>query len=168
MTLQTQDLGATGSAGKLNGPRPSPAAVDAVDSHFLETLFGYNARRAALVIIERFLREMAPFDLRPVDFSVLSLVQHNPGITSRQLCTALGLLPPNLVGMLNKLEKRELIERLPHPSDRRAMGLHMTEAGQHFMTQAEAAATELERDAVSRLTAHEQKTLLRLLQKIYR
>ena len=165
MTLQTPE---TGTAGKERSLRPAAAAVDTVDSHFLETLFGYNARRAALVIIERFLREMAPFDLRPVDFSVLSLVQHNPGITSRQLCTALGLLPPNLVGMLNKLEKRELIERLPHPSDRRAMGLHMTQAGQHFMTQAEAAATELERDAVSKLTAHEQKTLLRLLQKIYR
>ena len=165
MTLQTPE---TGTAGKERSLRPAAAAVDTVDSQFLETLFGYNARRAALVIIERFLREMAPFDLRPVDFSVLSLVQHNPGITSRQICTALGLLPPNLVGMLNKLEKRELIERLPHPSDRRAMGLHMTQAGQHFMAQAEAAATELERDAVSKLTAHEQKTLLRLLQKIYR
>ena len=168
MTLQTQEVGTIGTAGQEGRLRPTPAAVDTIDSHFLETLFGYNARRAALVIIERFLREMAPFDLRPVDFSVLSLVQHNPGITSRQLCTALGLLPPNLVGMLNKLEKRELIERLPHPSDRRAMGLHMTESGQSFMAQAEAAATELERDAVSKLTAHEQKTLLRLLQKIYR
>jgi DNA-binding MarR family transcriptional regulator len=143
-------------------------AVDTVDTRFLETLFGYNARRAALVIIERFLQEMAPFDLRPVDFSVLSLVQHNPGITSRQLCTALGLLPPNLVGMLNKLEKRNLIHRLPHPSDRRAMGLHMSAAGQEFMMQAESAATELEREAVAGLTATEQKTLLRLLQKIYR
>lgn len=147
---------------------PTLVAVDTIDTRFLETLFGYNARRAALVIIERFLRDMAPFDLRPVDFSVLSLVQHNPGITSRQLCSALGLLPPNLVGMLNKLEKRNLIHRLPHPSDRRAMGLHMTQAGQEFMTRAEAAATELERDAVAGLTAAEQKTLLRLLQKIYR
>ena len=30
-----------------------------------------------------FLQRMAFYDLRPVDFSVLSLVTHNPGITSR-------------------------------------------------------------------------------------
>jgi len=54
---------------------------------------GYNARRAALTIIEGFLERMAEFGLRPVDFSVMSVIQHNPGVTSRQLCAALNLLP---------------------------------------------------------------------------
>ena len=94
-------------------------AVQAVDTRFLESLMGYNTRRASLAILERFMRDMAVYDLRPVSFSVLSLIAHNPGITSRQLCTALGLLPPNLVGMVNALQKRELIERRPHASDSR-------------------------------------------------
>jgi hypothetical protein len=37
---------------------------------------------------------MAPYGLRPVDFSVLSLITHNPGITSRQLCTTLASCRP--------------------------------------------------------------------------
>ena len=49
-------------------------SVDKVDTGFLETLLGYNARRAALTIIELFLERMAIYQLRPVDFSVLSLV----------------------------------------------------------------------------------------------
>ncbi len=141
--------------------------VDQVDTSYLESLLGYNARRAALAVIEVFIERMAPYDLRPVDFSVLSLILHNPGITSRQLCASLGILPPNLVGLVNSLEKRELIARKPHPRDGRAMGLHLSAAGQKLMQAAERTAAELEAQAASRLTAIEQRTLLRLLKKVY-
>lgn len=146
--------------------KPAPT-VDQVDTSFLESLLGYNARRASLAVIEVFMKRMAPYGLKPVDFSVLSLVAHNPGITSRQLCTALGILPPNLVGMVNQHEKRELIERQPHPHDRRAMGLHLTPAGQKLIRDAERTAAQLESEAVARLTQAEQRTLLRLLRKVY-
>jgi DNA-binding MarR family transcriptional regulator len=138
-----------------------------IDTSYLETLIGYNARRAALTIIEVFLQRMAVYDLRPVDFSVLSLITHNPGISSRQLCSALNILPPNLVGMINGLEKRALILRRPHPSDGRVIGLHLTDVGSQLMKEAEKTAQELEMDAASKLTAAERKTLMRLLQKIY-
>lgn len=141
--------------------------VDEVDTRYLEGLLGYNARRAALAVIDVFVDRMAPYDLRPVDFSVLSLVRHNPGITSRQLCASLGILPPNLVGLLNGLEKRELIVRLPHPRDGRAMGVHLTSAGQALMHDAERTAEELEVHAAGKLTPAEHKTLLRLLKKVY-
>ena len=142
-------------------------AVEQVDTSYLESLMGYNARRATLVIIDAFLRHMAVYGLRPVDFSVLSLIAHNPGITSRQLCTALNIQPPNLVGMINQLQRRELITRRPHPSDGRAMGLHLTADGKKMMRQAEVTASELELAATARLTASERKTLMQLLRKIY-
>jgi len=144
-----------------------PPFVEQVDSGFLETLLGYNARRAALAVIELFLVRMAQYRLRPVDFSVLSLIVHNPGITSRQLCTTLGILPPNLVSLVGALEKRGLIERKPHPRDGRATGLHPTPAAQKLMRQAERTAAELEQEVADRLTPGEQKTLLRLLRKVY-
>lgn len=147
---------------------PPAVAVDEVDTSYLESLIGYNARRAALATIEVFLQKMAVYDLRPVDFSVLSLITHNPGITSRQLCSTLGILPPNLVGMVNALEGRELIARAPHPRDRRATSLHLTENGRKLMRKAERTAAELEAQVASRLTAAESRTLIRLLQKVYR
>ena len=142
-------------------------SVQDIDTSYLQTLLGYNARRAALVIIERFIQDMASFDLRPVDFSVLSVIFHNPGVTSRQLCAALSILPPNLVGLIKALEKRELIERRPHPQDGRALGLHTTAAGQQLMKQAEKQAAETERLVAHRLAPHEQQQLIALLQKIY-
>lgn len=141
--------------------------VEEIDTTYLEGLVGYNARRAALSVIEVFLERMAVYGLRPVDFSVLSLITHNAGITSRQLCSALAILPPNLVGMINALEKRGLVARKPHPRDGRAMGLHLTAAGEKLMRDAEGTAAALEEEVASRLTPGERKTLVRLLQKIY-
>jgi DNA-binding MarR family transcriptional regulator len=142
--------------------------TDKIDTRYLETLLGYNTRRATLTIISRFIERMAEFDLRPVDFSVLSLIGHNPGITSRELCSALNILPPNMVGFLKAFEKRDLIERTPHPTDGRAMGLSLTQNGQQLMQKAEAAAIESDASAAHQLSAGEQKTLMRLLKKIYR
>jgi DNA-binding MarR family transcriptional regulator len=142
--------------------------TDKIDTRYLETLLGYNTRRATLTIISRFIERMADFDLRPVDFSVLSLIGHNPGITSRELCNALNILPPNMVGFLKAFEKRELIDRTPHPTDGRAMGLSLTKKGQQLMQKAEVAAIESDASAAHQLSAAEQKTLMRLLQKIYR
>jgi DNA-binding MarR family transcriptional regulator len=148
--------------------RPGEAAPGPIDTRYLEGLIGYNARRAALTVIAVFLERMKPYGLRPVEFSTLSLITHNPGVTARQLCHALGVLPPNMVGLINGLEQRALIERRPHPSDRRAQGLHLSAQGQAMMLAAERTAAELEQDAAHRLSAAEQKTLMGLLQKIYR
>ena len=148
-------------------PPVTPAVVDEVDTSFLESLVGYNARRAALAAIDVFLKGMAPFQLKPVELSVLSVIAHNPGVTSRQLCSALGLLPPNLVGLLNTLEKREVLVRKPHPRDGRAMGLHLTPAGQKLARDAEKKVTALEASVASRLTEAELRTLIALLKKIY-
>ena len=141
--------------------------MEKIDTSYLESLLGYNARRAALTVIEVFLQRMSVYDLRPVDFSVLSLITHNSGISSRQLCSELNILPPNLVGMINVLEKRALILRKPHPSDGRVVGLHLTSVGSKLMKDAELTAKELEDEVASKLTANERKTLMRLLQKIY-
>ena len=142
-------------------------AVDDVDMSYLETLIGYNARRAALAVIGEFLEQMAIYDLKPVEFSVMSVVVHNPGVTSRQLCAALNILPPNLVGLIQILETRGLIERKPHPHDGRAVGIHPTDEGEALMMEAEVTAKELEMNVGSKLTPNQVQTLVTLLQKIY-
>jgi DNA-binding MarR family transcriptional regulator len=151
----------------VDSPNPIPF-VDTVDTSYLEGLVGYNARRAALTVIEIFMERMAVYNLRVVDFSILSLIIHNPGITSRQLCSTLGILAPNLVSMVNAMEKNGWIIRKPHPNDGRATGLHPTQRGQTMMLEAEQTALELETDATRQLTTAERKTLMRLLKKVYK
>lgn len=143
------------------------AAGERLDNGFLETLVGYNARRAWSQISTVFSERMAPYGLKQVDFSVLSLLAHNPGATSRQLCATLDILPPNLVNLIAALDSRGLIERRPHPRDGRAVGLYLTAAGEKLTRETEQAVLQLELDASARLSTRERETLIRLLQKLY-
>lgn len=157
---------------RLRSSKPRPAHTpctdtEGIDVSFLRTQVGYNARRAALHIIGVFMERMAAYELKVVEFSVLSLLAHNPGLTSRHVCATLSIMPPNLVGLVAALEKRGLLERRPHPSDGRAMGLYLTLDGEALTAKAEQAVAQLEVDATANLTTSERKTLIRLLQKVY-
>ena len=83
-----------------------------IDTRYLETLIGYSVCRAALKAIRLFSQRLVDFKLTPVDFSVLLLIGHNPGITSGQLCSALNILPPNLFGKISAMEQRRLMVSL--------------------------------------------------------
>ena len=102
--------------------------------------------------------------LRP---ELLALAGSNPGITSSQLCQLLDIQSPNLVVLIKQLQDRGLIERRPHPTDGRAMGLHLTASGQGLVDQATTLAHEADDEASGKLSAAERQTLARLLRKVY-
>jgi DNA-binding MarR family transcriptional regulator len=118
-------------------------------------------------LVASFVRDLADLQLKPVGFSLLCLVGHNPGITSRQLCQTLDIQPPNLVGLVSALTDRGCLQRLAHPTDGRAWGLHLTALGESLLAQAETRILASERQACAGLSGAEQATLKQLLQKIY-
>ena len=146
---------------------PSNISHDTEGTAYLETLLGYNASRASHTLVSHFIRGVGSFELRTVDFSVLSVIGHRPGVTSRQLCQQLNVLPPNMVVLLRDLDKRGLIERQPHPTDKRAVGLLLSTSGKALMKKAEKAASAADLQGTAHLSPAERKTLARLLQKIY-
>lgn len=137
------------------------------DQHALQRLVGYNCRRAYLALIERSIPYMAVHDLRPVSYSVLTLLLHNPGLSSRQVCKVLGMRPPNLVALVSTFDARGLIERRPHPTDGRALGLHLTAAGRRLATRVERDVTRAETEATSMLSESERDLLISLLSRLY-
>ena len=146
---------------------PTGKTSNGVRTDFLDGLLGYNARRTSLHLVTCFVRDLADLQLKPVGFSLLCLVGHNPGITSRQLCLTLDIQQPNLVGLVTALTERGCLQRLPHPTDGRAWGLHLTAQGESLLAQAETRILASERQACAGLTGAEQATLKQLLQKIY-
>lgn len=146
---------------------PSATTTEQLDTSVLEGLIGYNARRASIAIGAQFFDRMASYGLKQADFSVLALLAHNPGATSRQLCATLDILPPNFVSLIAALDRRGLIERRPHPRDGRAVGLHLTEAGRALAQETEKVVVDMENEVADRLTERERATLQRLLQKFY-
>lgn len=138
-----------------------------IDTHFLSSLIGYNARRASLVLMNVFANAVEGHALKVVEFSMLSLIKANPGITNSALCTVLGLLPPNAVGTIQSLIRQGFVVKRPHLQDGRAYGLFTSEEGYALASTLEERLITAERTRLKHLTAKEQRQLIALLQKTY-
>lgn len=69
--------------------------------------------------------------LSPSEGAVMRHVLRNPDSLPSQVAWATGLQRSNLSAVLHGLEKKGLIERVPHPEDRRAVHLNPTERAVH-------------------------------------
>ena len=102
----------------------------------LSELLGYTLKRAQLKIFEDFLRCMAPLQLTPAQFSVLLLLDRNPGRNQTEIASTLGILRPNFVAMLDGLESRDLCARIRSVNDRRSHQLVLTDKGKAVLARA--------------------------------
>jgi DNA-binding MarR family transcriptional regulator len=102
----------------------------------LSELLGYSLKRAQLKIFEDFLRCVAPLQLTPAQFSVLLLLDRNPGRNQTEIANTLGILRPNFVAMLDGLESRDLCTRIRSTNDRRSHILMLTDKGRAVLTRA--------------------------------
>ena len=138
-----------------------------IDMSQLESLIGYNARRAALHIIDDFNAHLRETALKPVDFSVLSVIAHNANISAHVICKGLDLWPPNIVGILKSLEERKLITRVVSASDNRQISLSATRTGKALIKKAEQLAAQSDLRATQSISADERTQLIGLLKKVY-
>jgi len=102
----------------------------------LSELLGYSLKRAQLRIFEDFLRCVAPLQLTPAQFSVLLLMDKNPGRNQTEIANTLGILRPNFVAMLDGLESRDLCTRIRSTNDRRSHILVLTDNGRAVLARA--------------------------------
>jgi DNA-binding MarR family transcriptional regulator len=120
---------------------------------------GYVLRRAQLVIFQRFFETFAAFDIRPAQYSVLTVIELNPGISQAQAADALGIKRPNFVAMIDTLEERGFAQRVPAENDRRFHGLYLTDEGRTLMGKLHKIAATQERVIIERLGATEYRRL---------
>ena len=123
---------------RLGGKEAVEAAADNVGLQLgeLSELLGYSLKRAQLKVFEDFLRCVAPLQLTPAQFSVLLLLDRNPGRNQTEIANTLGILRPNFVSMLDALESRDLCARMRSTNDRRSHILVLTDKGRAVLARA--------------------------------
>ncbi len=114
----------------------------------------------------RFAERLEPLELNPRTFALLRHIDTAEGRSQHELAEALRVPPSRMVALIDELEGRGLVERHPHPSDRRARSLYLTAAGRRLFKRAAQVATEHEAELCAELTAAERKQLLALLGRI--
>lgn len=140
-------------------------AAEGVDIGTLDDSVGYHLRRAQLAVFDDFIRTLSPVDLRPAQFSVLTVIEHNPGLSQVQVCDALGIQRTNFVPLLDELEERGLARR-ERGQDRRSYALYLTDAGHDLMKRARRAYAGHERRINEMIGADGYDQIIRLLVKL--
>lgn len=102
----------------------------------LSDFLGYSLKRAQLRIFDDFIGCVAALQLTPAQFSVLMLVDTNPGRNQTEIASTLGILRPNFVALLDELESRDLCVRVRSSNDRRSHILRLTEKGRAVLSRA--------------------------------
>jgi DNA-binding MarR family transcriptional regulator len=118
------------------GPGDGATESTALQLGELSELLGYSLKRAQLKVFEDFLRCVAPLQLTPAQFSVLLLLEKNPGRNQSEIASTLGILRPNFVAMLDGLESRDLCTRVRSTNDRRFHILVLTDKGRAVLARA--------------------------------
>jgi DNA-binding MarR family transcriptional regulator len=134
-----------------------------VDLDGLTSHLGYLIRRAQIWVFQDFIRTLAGVDIRPAQYSVLTVIDANPGLTQAAISNALSIERARLVHLLNGLEARSFVERRPSKDDRRSHALHLTAKGRSALGGIKALAQEHERRFAERVGSKNHRTLLRLL-----
>ncbi|WP_233608610.1 MarR family winged helix-turn-helix transcriptional regulator [Nocardia stercoris] len=114
----------------------------------------------------RFADALEPLGISPRHNGMLRLLQAYDGQTQQQLGEALHIHRNVMVGLVDDLEKRGLVERRRHPSDRRAYAVHLLPAGLDLLRRIEPIARGLDDTVTGGLDPAERATLLKLLGKL--
>lgn len=139
-----------------------------LDRSALRHVFGFMTSLADARLRKAFFKHMEGINLRPVEFTIMILLQTNKLVTQKKLCQALDTPAPNLVVILDRLQERGLISRTRSEEDRREQHIVLTDSGQETATQARTISKTMEQEVVSVLSAGEQLMLFELLNKIAR
>ena len=115
----------------------------------------------------RFLSNMvSTLKLTAAQATILNFLYDQDRITSKELAERALLDNATLSGILDRLEAAGLIKRQPHPKDRRALQICLTEDGSRMAGKTHEIMAYANTHFLSGLNEKEKTTLVRLLTKI--
>jgi MarR family transcriptional regulator, lower aerobic nicotinate degradation pathway regulator len=127
---------------------------------------GYLVSRVGAFAQKRFAQRMATLGLTTRMWGVLNVLEAEQPITQQALGKAIETDPSSIVATIDQLERDGLVQRRPHPSDRRANALHMTAAGERTLRQGRKLAREAQDELLKPLNEDERQQLHELLFKL--
>lgn len=129
----------------------------------------YNAVIGAYKTMNRRLTaELFREGLTPSQFSLLKALARKGSMPMSKLSAELLVTPPNITGLIDRLEAKQLIMRSADRKDRRATIIELTREGEHLQEKVTKRYNKFMREILSEFTPNESQTLSRLLQKFER
>jgi DNA-binding MarR family transcriptional regulator len=91
--------------------------------------------RVRVELIDAMDRELSKFDISAPQLIVLASVANKEADSAAGLCKSISYDPGAMTRMIDRLEQKGLVRRVPNLDDRRAMNLELTTAGKALYPQ---------------------------------
>jgi len=137
-----------------------------VDAAALEDQPGYFIRRLQQIAVAIFLEETQSHGITPVQYAALYAALRSPGLDQRTLAATIGFDTSTIAGVVDRLERRGLIERQASPSDRRVRLLQVTAAGAATLEQVIPAMLKAQQRILAPLPAAKRSQFLAMLKTL--
>lgn len=145
---------------------PPAEGGNAVDLSALGDLAGFAVRMVQLRMFQLFHRRFADTEISPGALCALVAIGANPGVRAGALGDVLLIKRSNMTKLVDVLERRGLVRRLPSDVDRRSVELVLTAAGAATVAKMMPAVRDHETEALAPLSVHERRVLIGLLGKL--
>jgi DNA-binding MarR family transcriptional regulator len=139
------------------------AGDDGIALGDLSSNLGYRLRRAQLWVFKDVSRRLARFELSAAQFSVLAVIDANPGINQLTIASALDIERAGLGRLVDRLEQQGLVTRTASMVHRRYYVLHLTAAGARLLDRVRPVIAQSEKALAEKLGSTAYKGLLRTL-----
>lgn len=96
----------------------------------------------------------------------MEMLGHHGRLTMKELAEKMGVTTGSLTVLVDRLEKKGIVERQPHESDRRSIRLGMTAKGKQLAADHHALHLGLTRELTAGLSPEETEQLTSLLKKM--
>jgi DNA-binding MarR family transcriptional regulator len=98
-------------------------------------------------------------------FSVLNFLSERGAAIQQEIGAAIEIDPSTMVALVDELERADLAKRRPHPNDRRAREVMITQKGRRTTERGRALARDVEDAVLQGLQSDERRQLMKLLRK---
>ena len=115
---------------------------------------------------QRFGERLKPLGFAPYHAGILRMLARSPGVSQQDLAKTLNMHASHMVGIVDELESRGLLERRPSETDRRVYALHLTAKGLQSLGSIGEVARAHARALLAALTEPQQEQLAELLEAI--
>jgi len=127
---------------------------------------GFLLHDVARLLKKRLEQNSGGSGLTRSQWQVLAYLAQNEGINQRGLAELLEIEPITLGRIVDKLETLGLIERRPHPTDRRTWLLYLVEATRPKLEQIRELGDVTHREALAGVSEDDRQHLLKTLQAL--
>lgn len=107
--------------------------------------------------------ELSAFGVLPGQFPALVMLYQKDGLTQADLCQRINVEQPTMANTLNRMERDDLIRRVPDPDDKRRTRIHLTDRAKTFKADLMEKARQVPSQAMADMDSTDQDRVFHLI-----